>query len=73
MKSNFSNENKVIILFVSLINLYDHLVITLLYDNTIYIFKNIIDSLIEYYHLKKDSCEPHGERLYVKGRREYLR
>ncbi|CAA6670386.1 unnamed protein product [Spirodela intermedia] len=62
MKSNISNKNKVIILFVSLLNSYDHLVTTLLYSSTTPILEDIIDSLIKYYHQKKDIGKAHDKR-----------
>ncbi|CAA6654821.1 unnamed protein product [Spirodela intermedia] len=67
MESDFSNENKVIILLVSLPDSYDHLVTTLLHGSTTPILEDVIDSLIEYYHRKKDVSEVHGEDLYLKN------
>ncbi|CAA6664689.1 unnamed protein product [Spirodela intermedia] len=73
MESKFSNENKVIILLVSLSDSYNHLVTTLLYASTTPILEDVIDSLMEYYHRKKDVGEACDEGLYVKDGREHGR
>ncbi|CAA7395550.1 unnamed protein product [Spirodela intermedia] len=69
MESDLFNENKSIILFVFLPNLYDHLVTILLHGSTTHVLE-VIDLLMEYYHQKKDVSEAHGKGLYVKGGRE---
>ncbi|CAA7398689.1 unnamed protein product [Spirodela intermedia] len=73
MKSNFSDENKVIIVLISLPNSYDYLIINLLYDSAILVLEYVIDSLMEYCHQKKIFGEAHGEGLYVKDEREHGR
>ncbi|CAA6659236.1 unnamed protein product [Spirodela intermedia] len=66
MESNLFNENKIIILFVSLPNLYGHLITILLHGSTTPILK-VIDLLMEYYHQKKDVSDAHGEGLSLKN------
>ncbi|CAA6656936.1 unnamed protein product [Spirodela intermedia] len=73
MESDFSNKNKVIILLDSLLDLYDHLVMILSYDSTTHVLEDVIDSLIEYYHQKKNSNEARGIDLYMKGERGHER
>ncbi|CAA7393614.1 unnamed protein product [Spirodela intermedia] len=73
MKSNFSNENKVIILLVSLFDSYGQLVTILLYDTTTHVLKDVINSLMKYYYQKKYVGETCGKGLFVKGQREHER
>ncbi|CAA7390505.1 unnamed protein product [Spirodela intermedia] len=70
MESDFSNENKIIILLVFLLDSYDHLITTLLYDSTTLIFEDVINSLMKYYHRKKNIGEDRSEDLYMKDGRE---
>ncbi|CAA7406947.1 unnamed protein product [Spirodela intermedia] len=71
MKSDFSNENKVIILLIFLLDSYDHLVMTLLHNSTSLVFKDVINLLMKYYHRKKNVGKTHDESLYVKGERKH--
>ncbi|CAA6660889.1 unnamed protein product [Spirodela intermedia] len=73
MKLYFFNENKIIILLVSLLDLYDHLVTTLLHGSTTFVLEDVLNLLMKYYHSKKNINAIYDEGLYMKGGRKHKR
>ena len=70
IEEEFSDENKVIFLLVSLPDSYDHLVTTLLHGSKAPGLEDVITTLMEYYQRKKGAEDTHGESLYVKNGKE---
>ena len=70
IEEEFSNENKVNCLLVSLLHLYDHLVTTFLHGSKASGLQDVITTLMEYYQRKKGAEDTHGEALYVKKAKE---
>ena len=70
IEEEFSDENKVIFLLVSLPNSYDHLMTTLLHGSKAPGLEDVITTLMEYYQWKKGAEDTHGESLYMKNGKE---
>ena len=70
IEEEFSDENKVIFLLVSLPDSYDNLVTTFLHGSKAPSLEDVIMTLMEYYQWKKGAEDTHGESLYVKNGKE---
>lgn len=70
MEEEFSNENKVMFLLVSLPDSFEHLVTTLLHGSKAPEFEDVLSTLMDYYQRKKGAGDGHGEALYAKNEKE---